>query len=39
MLVKRFLANGERGVQLSNTWPTCPWDGNTPGKLGLIPDR
>ena len=39
MLVKRFPAKGECGAQLSNTWLTCPWDGDNPGKLGLTPDR
>ncbi len=27
------------GVLLSNTWITYPWDGDKPGKLGIIPDR
>jgi hypothetical protein len=27
------------GVLLSNTWITYPWNGNKPGKLGVIPDR
>ncbi len=25
------------GVLLSNTWTTYPWDGDKPGKLGIIP--
>jgi len=28
-----------RGGRLSNTWLTYPRDGDSPGKLGLIPDR
>ena len=27
------------GVLLSNTWITCPKEGDTPGKLGIIPYR
>jgi len=30
---------GRRGARLRNTWLTYPWDGDNPGKLGLIPDR
>ncbi|MBS1194216.1 MAG: hypothetical protein H6R29_148, partial [Methanomicrobia archaeon] len=25
------------GVLLSNTWITCPEEGDNPGKLGIIP--
>jgi hypothetical protein len=28
-----------RGGRLRNTWLTYPRDGDSPGKLGLIPDR
>ncbi|ESQ26033.1 MAG: hypothetical protein OSP8Acid_03140 [uncultured Acidilobus sp. OSP8] len=38
MGVARPAAAG-RGARLSNTWLTCPRDGDNPGKLGLIPDR
>ena len=31
--------SGGRGGRLSNTWLTYPRDGDSPGKLGLIPDR
>ncbi len=27
------------GGRLSNTWTTCPREGDNPGKLGLIPHR
>jgi len=27
------------GGRLSNTWTTCPQEGDNPGKLGLNPHR
>ena len=30
--------SGESGKQVSNTWVTCPSDGDNPPKGGLIPD-
>ena len=29
----------EHGILLSNTWITCPWVWDNPGKLGIIPDN
>ena len=36
MLVVRVQARGDK---LSNTWPNCPMDRDTLGKLRLIPDN
>ncbi len=35
----RALRGSRTGGRLSNTWPTCPREGDNPGKLGLNPHR
>ena len=35
----RLYGGSRTGGRLSNTWPTCPREGDNPGKLGLNPHR
>ena len=35
---ERPLRGYSSGERVSNTWVTCPWLWDKPGKLGLIPD-